>query len=495
MNIVRDSLASARSARWMGHVAGLLAYQALAWLGVGGPMAWFAGVLMAGALLALELGFSLFDRKSRRLKALADGAFPFKKMPAEERAFLQDALGSLPARGWQRSLAAWTLAGALLGFWQVSWAGVALILCSGAAVAAWTQALVNAVMLKRVLPFFYFEGQDGYAAGLAGWLPPLRRRLLGLAWAPLGIALAPPLLLAAFGQAAGLGVLLLQAAIGAACGLAARSALLDLQEAPLEDLASALGRLGQGDLDALLDITDGGALSRATEAFNRSLRAVDRRLFMLEKFGHAVPPGRGEGVLEGLKLDGELRPVALLGLRWLGMEAALRERDPRRRLAALTRFYEAAQGAVDRHLGCTFQMDDGALLAVWGAPFSGEGAVPGALGAAWDLQALLPVLARQCSLREGLSLDWSLALSSGQAAVGLAGPRGRERYSVHGGPLDELRRLNQRSGGAWLDERSAAAALAPFSVQVGADGIRLVGGPTGAVPDAIALGFSPGGRL
>src|SRR5690606_22519733 len=133
-------------------------------------------------------------------------------------------------------------------------------------------------------------------------------------------------------------------------------------------------------------------------------------------------------------------------------------------------------------------LEDGEVLAVWGAPFAPEGAVQGALGAAWDLQSLLPVLARQSAQRDGLSLRWGIGVASGQATAGLAGPRGRERYSVQGPPIDEAKALAARGEGAWVDERSAGSAQAPYGVQVGSEGIRLVQGPQASPVDVVSLG-------
>ena len=77
----------------------------------------------------------------------------------------------------------------------------------------------------------------------------------------------------------------------------------------------------------------------------------------------------------------------------------------------------------------------------------------------------------------------------------MAGPRDRERYSLHGGPLPEAKALAQRGGGVWLDERSAAAAQAPFGVSIGQEGARLIQGPQGQTPPPELLGFKPGERL
>jgi hypothetical protein len=493
LNIVLDTLASARSLRWLGHLLGLASYGALAAVGYGGELAWTVVLLATPALLALELLFSLLDGRSRRLKRLAPTAFPFKKMEAADRGFLQNALGGLPHLSVGRAFAAWILSAAVLKAWGVSWAGVALFVSAGAPSAAFVQGIGNAVLLQRVLPFFYFE--DGYAQGLSRWLPSFSERLSFNLQTPLLVILPPLAVWTALGQPLGLAMLGVLAVLGLGWAVACAQTLKPLLEQPLQELTAALGRLQRGDLDALLDVTDAGAVGQATEGFNHALRAVDRRLFLLEKFHHAVLPGRSENVLDGLRLDGEQRPVAVLHARWSDAASSLRGADPRRRLGALSRFYEAVQDAVDRHQGCTFQLDEGQVLAVWGAPFGPDGAVNGALGAAWDLQALLPVLSRQLQQRDGVALSWGLGLAHGQATAGLAGPRGRERYSLHGGPVDEARGLSARGGGAWLDERSAGAAKAPFGVQIGSDGAKLIQGPLPPEPNIEALGFKPGERL
>jgi hypothetical protein len=133
-------------------------------------------------------------------------------------------------------------------------------------------------------------------------------------------------------------------------------------------------------------------------------------------------------------------------------------------------------------------------VAAWGAPLPSADPVQAALAAAWDLQALLPVLAQQARLRDGVDLAWGLGLASGQAAGGLGGAQGAERFSLQGGPLDEALSLAQ-AGGAWLDERSAGAAKAPFAATLLPQGLKLTQGPDVQVLPGLSLGFEPGQRL
>jgi hypothetical protein len=189
------------------------------------------------------------------------------------------------------------------------------------------------------------------------------------------------------------------------------------------------------------------------------------------------------------------RPVAVLVLRWHRVTEALAPLAPPARLALLRRLATATQKVLDTQGAWLMEATADRWVAVWGAPQPDPSPVKGALAAAWELQGLLPVLQQQMKLRDNISLNFGLALASGQAACGLGGAQGRDRYGLQGGPLDEALRLAELGGGAWLDERSATAAQAPYAAQVLAQGLRLSAGPSVDVGPGLTLGFAPGQRL
>jgi HAMP domain-containing protein len=348
--------------------------------------------------------------------------------------------------------------------------------------------------LKRVLPFFYFEGD--YAKNLGAWLPSLSSRLRRGVVAPVAVVTVP--LFAAFVLTLPLSLpaLVWIAAWGVMAGLGAMYVMDSLAIEPITHLKEALNRFGHGDLQALLDVTSGDEIGHATETYNKTLRAVDKRFFVLENFGHAVAPGKSEALFEGgLRLDGEKRAVALMEVAWHNAGASTKSLEAPLQLSTLNRFYEAVQDAVEKAQGGVLHLGEGRVLAIWGAPLADESAVQGALAAAWSLQATLKVWANQQRLRGGEEPKWGLGVSTGQATVGLVGPKNKQRYSVLGGPADEVQGLAQRVGGPWLDERSAAAAKAPFAVQIAQSGPQLIAGSEPEAPSAEALGFTPGSKL
>ena len=497
MNLLLDFLKTRRSVRWLSHLLGILAGAGI--LGFAGET-WSLAGQKAGAavvvVLVLEVLVSLGDAKQRRLKRIAPDCFPLKNLGSADRDFVQRTLARSPQAAFWRTAGVWVLA--LFGMGLLGAHGPlyrdAMFVSLAAPIAALTAGWGGHLTLKRVLPFFYFE--EDYAKNLGVWLPSLALRLRRSVVAPVVVVVLP--LLAAFGLALPLSLpaLVWIAAWGVATGLGAMWVLDSLAIEPITHLNEALRRFGHGDLQALLDVTSGDEIGHATEAYNKTLRAVDKRFFVLENFGHSVAPGKSDALFEGgLRLDGEKRAVALMEVAWHNAGASTKALEAPLQLSTLNRFYEAVQDAVEKAQGGVLHLGEGRVLAIWGAPLADEQPVNGALAAAWSLQATLKVWANQQRLRGGEAPQWGLGVSTGQATVGLVGPKHKQRYSVLGGPADEVQALAQRGGGPWLDERSAAAAKAPFAVQISQTGPQLIAGPEPEAPSAEALGFSPGSKL
>jgi hypothetical protein len=481
-----ELLDAARGARWLGHLAGLAAYAVLAFCGLGGPLAWTAVLFLAPALLLVELGLGLADRRTRRLRVLGKGVLLQSLSPAD-RDELQAGLLGLPRRAQWRAVLAWLLACAVVPLLGVSWAGALLLFSAGAPLSAILQVLVLGLRVRRALP--YFELGPDPAAALQPWLAPLGQRLRWTVLAPGLVALAPLAALAALGQAVDPLVFGAAALLGLAAAVSGVAALRSSVEEPLRDLRDALAGLASGRTEAALAVGDGGLVGSLMQEGRRALTALGQRDQHWQRYGRllagAAPPQDGVA----------MRPVAVLALRWFGVTQALAPLAPAARLAVLRRLATAAQKPLDAQGAWVMEATAGHWVAVWGAPQADGSAVMHALSAAWELQALLPVLQQQLRLRDKVSVEFGLAVASGQAACGVGGAQGRERYGLQGGPLDEALRLAELGGGAWLDERSAAAAKAPFAAQVLAQGLRLSGGPSMDVGPGLTLGFAPGERL
>ena len=487
MNPLSELLDAARGARWLGHLAGLAAYLALEACGYGGALAWGAALFLAPALLLLELVFYVADGTTRRLRALSQGPL-LQSLPEAQRAELQSGLLGLPKRALARAAAVWALACACLPLVGLSWTGTLLLFCAGAPFSALLQVLVLGLRVRRGLP--YFELGPDPAEALKPWLAPLGQRLRWTVLAPGLVALAPLAALVLLGLPVDPLVFGAAALLGLAAGVAGVAALRSSLEEPLRDLRDALkGVSASGQSEAALSVADSGLLGSLMLEGRRALQALGRRDQQWQRYGR---PLSGAAAPQD---SVAMRPVAVLVLRWFKVTEALAALAPAERLALLRRLATATQKALDAQGAWVMEATAGRWVAVWGAPQPDPAPVKNALAAAWELQGLLPVLKQQLQLRDKVGLDFGLALASGQAACGVGGAQGRDRYGLQGGPLDEALRLAEQGGGAWLDERSAAAAQAPYAAQVLSQGLRLSAGPVVEVGPGLSLGFAPGQRL
>ena len=434
MNLVLDTLKSRRSFILVGHGLGLLAtavFLRLTQL----EDAWFGVPAAAGILAIYESVVFVLDKPSRRLKALAPAAFPFKNLPADDREFLQKALLKIPGRAAARALFGWALVfGVMVATssnpaieLRGSWGLASLIF--GAPVSAIVQYYGNTAMGRRVAPFYYFDGD--YPEALSMHMPSLRRRQLLWMTAP-AIMLLPCLLMP---NSFSLGGLLWCLAVSAAFVIAGLRLFNDIVVSPLEDLGQAAGRLGEGDYTALLDVTSGDVLGVTTNRFNKALRKTDRRFFVREHFGHMVAPDKSEALFEGgLKLDGEEREVAVLCFRIAGTGLTL---------PIFNKFCTLVVECVEKHGGGIDEVSHGLVVALFNAPLTMDNPEGAALEAAKEAKERLAVFCSQQRMQAGLSLSSNLGLAYGSALLGLVGPKGRQRYTALGPVPEEARKLSR----------------------------------------------------
>jgi hypothetical protein len=431
MNLVLDTLKSRRSFVWLGQGLGVIAATGLYTIWGGFPLR-ETGIGI-GLLAVLEIAAALLDRPAKRMKALASQAFPFKNLPVNDREFLQDYLMWLPRRAAWRAVLIWVLVCPIMvaidfrgGRSMASWGLGGMVF--GAPVSAFCQYFGNSVMGRRVAPFYYFE--DSAPEALSRVLPSLSRRF----WLWI---LAPYLLVAGaiilFTGKKMVPVELWVTAWMVGLIFAELKVFQDLVISPIEDLGSALVRFGNGDFSALLDVTSGDVLGETTDRYNKAVRKTDMRFFMLERFGHMVPHDKAEALLEGrIKLDGEEREIGVVACRLSGETMTL---------PAFNKFCQCVAEIVDRHGGCIDEISQGLIVALFNAPLMIENAENVSLDAAKEIKERLEVFRAQQRMQAGLQLEFGVGLSYGTAVLGLAGPKGRQRYTAFGKPADEARRL------------------------------------------------------
>ncbi len=295
-------------------------------------------------------------------------------MEEKDRAFVQASLGGMPSAVYCRAALAWVLA--FLGVSALRMGGRLLgrraAAERGAPLSALVQALGADVLLKRVLPFFYFE--EDYAKNFRQWLPSLGARFRQGFIMPLAVAFAPLAVAFLVAQPLGVAALIWIAAWGVVLALGAAWALQSLVVEPTEHLRDALRRFGQGRPASACWMSP-AAMSSATPP-RPTTRPCALRGPPLLRAGALRPlgaAGEERGPLRGRRAPG--RGAAAGGGAGVRLaQHRRRDQGPAKRpqrLGAMNRFYEVVQDAVDKAHGAVLDLGEGRVLACWGAPLVG----------------------------------------------------------------------------------------------------------------------------
>ncbi len=504
MNLLLDFLRERRNLIWGSQALGLLTLglglKIAAWTSAGPDWAGTARLLsfLAAGLALSELFFLIFDFKGRRLKALAPEAYPLRGLEAGKRDFIQSSLLLSPTRGLARICIGWAVAmfGPAMAAHGMEYIGSALLLALSLALplSLFTFNLLARDSLRRITPFFHFEGSP--AEGLAAFQPPLRQRFFGLSVGPLApLALYCALSLALEGQVA-LGLAAYALVLSAVLAYASSRALETLSVQPLRELEAGLHAFERGDFELALDTVSGDEAGQAISSYEAARKSLSGRVLHLRRFG-SLAASLDEVRAKTLNLDGELRSVAVLAARF---EASYHEGRlaPAERLRLAGRFCASAAAEAEAQGGALMDFGYGFAVAVFGAPSSHPDPAAAALLAAWRLSERLKVFGNQQKMHLGVNLQWGLAVKAGEEAFGLMGPKGRECYGM-AGPLADYA-LDAARDGAWVEESLAQklgeSAGFGYGESRGAF-LRLMEGPAGPQPDGAAenLGFTPGSRL
>ena len=203
---------------------------------------------------------------------------------------------------------------------------------------------------------------------------------------------------------------------------------------PLREMRRALGRIEEGELDAVVRVDDGSEVGLVQSGFNRMVAGLREREQIRELFGRHVGEDVARVALDsGTELGGEVREVAALFVDLVGSTRLAAERPPQEVVALLNRFFAIVVDVVGRHGGWVNKFEGDAALVVFGAPVADEACATSALAAARALDA---------RLREELpEFGVGIGVSAGPALAGNVGAQHRLEYTVIGDPVNEAARL------------------------------------------------------
>jgi adenylate cyclase len=204
---------------------------------------------------------------------------------------------------------------------------------------------------------------------------------------------------------------------------------------PLNAVRSAVEQVGEGDLDARVEIDDASEVGLLQAGFNRMAEGLLERERIRDLFGRQV--GRDvarEALREGTRLGGEEREIGAVFVDLVGSTSMALAMPPTDVVRLLNRFFRVVIEVVEAEGGFVNKFEGDAALCVFGAPAASEDPAGQALCAARKLSARLQ--------REVPEIDFGVGVSAGKAVAGNVGSERRFEYTVIGDPVNEAARLS-----------------------------------------------------
>jgi adenylate cyclase len=222
--------------------------------------------------------------------------------------------------------------------------------------------------------------------------------------------------------------------LGFAIGLFTNWLAAKASSDPVRALRQAVAQVGEGNLNAHVDIYDGTEIGIRQAGFNDMLEGLRERETIRDLFGRHVGGDVARAALEGgVQLGGEVRNVTVLFVDIIGSTSMATERPPHEVVELLNRFFDVVIGVVHEYDGWINKFEGDAALAIWGAPVRVANMESAALRAARVMGERLR--------REVPELAAGIGVSGGPVVAGNVGAAERYEYTVIGDPVNEASRL------------------------------------------------------
>ena len=203
---------------------------------------------------------------------------------------------------------------------------------------------------------------------------------------------------------------------------------------PITTVREGLERIERGDLDAEVEVDDGGEIGLLQDGFNRMADGLRERERIRELFGRQVGEEVARaGLRDGTRLGGEEREIGALFVDLVGSTSMALAMPPTEVVRLLNRFFRVVVEVVEAKGGLVNKFEGDAALCVFGAPVAREDPAGDALRAARALAARLS--------GDVPEIDFGVGISAGIAVAGNVGAEHRFEHTVIGDPVNEAARL------------------------------------------------------
>ena len=211
---------------------------------------------------------------------------------------------------------------------------------------------------------------------------------------------------------------------------------------PVRALARAAQRVEKGDYDLKLDTARKDEFGDLAVAFNSMVRGLAERDQVRSVLGKVVSRAVAEDLLRrGIELGGEERVVTVLFVDLRNFTAFCEERSPQQVVAVLNTYFTAMGDAIEAHGGVIDKYLGDGIMALFGAPVTGEDDAGNALAAALAMSSALDGMNADLAGRGLPALEIGIGINTDVVVAGNMGSPSRLNYTVIGDGVNLASRL------------------------------------------------------
>lgn len=211
---------------------------------------------------------------------------------------------------------------------------------------------------------------------------------------------------------------------------------------PIEVLAELTNEVAKGNFQVKAKVKSRDEVGQLGEAFNHMIEGLLERDKVKNMFSKFHGSSVAEDLMKGdLQLGGSKKNVTVFFSDIRDFTKFSEGHTPEEVVTMLNEYFEIMVGLINSHGGVVDKFIGDAIMAVWGAPQSGERDPQNAVRAALEMRRALALLNEKRIGRGNVPIKIGMGLHRGEAISGTIGSHERMEYTVIGDTVNQASRI------------------------------------------------------
>jgi len=211
----------------------------------------------------------------------------------------------------------------------------------------------------------------------------------------------------------------------------------------VKEMAAAMEKVEEGDLDTQLPISTTDEFAQLFEGFNLMTEGLNERERLRDAIGRYLAPELAEEVMKrGVQLGGQMISATMLFADIRGFTTISEKLSPAEVVELLNRYFAAVEPAIQENGGWINKFGGDSLLAVFGAPVPHTDHARRAIHAALAMRNALTAFNAEQAANGEPQVEIGVGIHSGTILAGNVGSPTRMEYTVIGDVVNVASRID-----------------------------------------------------